>query len=195
MRIVSFDLETTDLRANMGILLCGSFQPIVPEGYYSNHHDTPPKPYTFKLERKKGDKYNANPDRDLAVAIRDELEKYNLIVGFNSKLFDLPFLNSRLLAHNERRAHIQWHLDVMFQLRGTQNRIGGSSLLTAQQFLGIGGDDEGKTKLDWDIWKAAGLGDPKAMAEVMDHCERDVKVLAKAYWKLLGGVSQLERSR
>lgn len=194
MKIAAWDLETTDLRANMGILLCGAFQPIVPEGFYSNHHDTVPKPYTIKLQRKADQKFDPNPDRELAVAIREELEKYNLIVGWNSKMFDVPFLNARLLAHGERRVRLQWHLDLMYQARGTQNRIGGSSLITVQQFLGIP-SEEGKTKLEWDVWKAAGLGDPKAMAKVVEHCEKDTEVLAKAYWKLLGGVSQLERSR
>ena len=50
MRIASFDIETTDLRANMGTLLCASFHEIVPPGYYGNHHDTPNKPYTFVVE-------------------------------------------------------------------------------------------------------------------------------------------------
>ena len=29
MRIAAFDLETTDLKANMGTILCGSFQQIM----------------------------------------------------------------------------------------------------------------------------------------------------------------------
>jgi len=47
MRIASFDIETTDLKANMGIILCASFHEIVPPGYYSNHHDTLNKPYSL----------------------------------------------------------------------------------------------------------------------------------------------------
>ena len=81
MKIVSYDLETTDLRANMGIILCASFQEIVPPGYYGNHHDTPPRPYTLKLDFDKVDRYDPNPDKQLAVAIKQELLKYNCAVG------------------------------------------------------------------------------------------------------------------
>jgi len=67
MRIASFDIETTDLRANMGTLLCASFHEIVPPGYYRNHHDAPNKPYTFVVEDTHvGD---PNPDRSLAIGI------------------------------------------------------------------------------------------------------------------------------
>lgn len=193
MKIVSFDIESTDLKANMGILLCAAFLPIVPEGYYSNHRNQPPKPYALKLERSEHNKHEPNPDKELAVAIRDELEKYDLAVTWNGKLFDVPFLNARLLYFRERRARLHWHLDLMYQARGSQNKIGRSALVSVQQYLGIS-EEEGKTALNWDVWKAAGLGDPKAMATVVDHCKRDTDVLAKAYWRFLEGVSRLERS-
>ena len=73
MRIVAWDIETTDLKANMGIILCASFKEIVPPGYYGNHHDTPTRPYSLKLQI--DDPYDPNPDKQLAIAIRDELEK------------------------------------------------------------------------------------------------------------------------
>lgn len=194
MKIVAFDIETTDLRANMGVMLCASFLHIVPPGYYSNHRRTPTKPYTLYMTRDKALPYDPNPDEELAVSVRDELEKYNLVVTWNGKMFDVPFLNARLLFHGERRAHLQWHLDLMYQAGGTQNRIGGRALATVQQFLGVP-QEEGKTRLEWDVWKAAGLGDVSALKKVMRHCEKDVEVLSMAYWKLLGGVSRLERSR
>ena len=81
MRIASFDIETTDLKANMGIILCASFHEIVPPGYYSTHHDTLNKPYTIKLKIE--DPFDPNPDKELVIAIRDEIEKYNGIVSWN----------------------------------------------------------------------------------------------------------------
>ena len=110
MRIASFDIETTDLRANMGTLLCASFHEIVPPGYYGNHHDTPNKPYTFVVEESYvGD---PNPDKSLAISLRDEVEKYNAIVTWNGKMFDVPFLNARLLFHKERPVRPQFHIDA-----------------------------------------------------------------------------------
>lgn len=190
MKVVCWDLETTDLKAMMGTLLCCAFQEVVPEGFYRNHRGVPPAPYLFKLERGQKDKYDPNPDRTLAVRIRDELEKYNIIVGWNSKMFDAPFLNARLLSFGERPLQPQFHLDLMYYAGGVSNRIGSRKLVNVQKFLKL---EDAKTQIEWDVWKAAGLGDPKAMKEVAHHCEMDVKVLGQAYWHLLPYVARLHR--
>lgn len=194
MRIVAFDLETSDLKALMGVILCASFKEIVPPGYYGNHHDTPTRPYTLKLDRPPSMKFNANPDKKLCMAIRDELHKYNMIVGWNSKLFDLPFLNARLAYFGEAPCKPQFHLDPMYHAGGGSMRIGSKKLLNVQKFFKLGEDtDGGKTDIDWDTWKSAALGNPQAMKEVVGHCEADVNVLAAAYWKLLPHVANIHR--
>ena len=190
MRIVSYDLETTDLRANMGIILCASFQEIVPPGYYGNHHDTPPRPYTFKLEVNDSNRYDPDPDKELAIAIREELKKYNAAVCWNGKMFDRPFLNSRLLFHGEEPWNPQFHIDAMYYAGGTSNRIGSRRLASVQQFLQL---ENEKPALDWAIWKRAMRGDKAAMKEVVRHCEIDVGALAEAYWRLLPFISNIHR--
>ena len=188
MRIASFDIETTDLRANMGTLLCASFHEIVPPGYYGNHHDTPNKPYTFVVESTfVGD---PNPDKALAIALRDEIEKYNAIVTWNGKMFDIPFLNARLLFHRERPVRPQFHIDAMYYAGSSSNRIGSRRLASVQQFLQL--PDE-KTSLDWDVWKAATRGDKKALKYIVKHCEIDVKVLSDAYWRLLPYIANIHK--
>jgi len=190
MRIVSFDIETTDLKANMGIILCASFHEIVPPGYYSNHHDTPTRPYTIKLNI--DDPYDPNPDKELVISIRDEVEKYNAIVTWNGKMFDVPFLNARLMFHGERPVRVQFHIDAMYYAGGISNRIGSRRLISVQQFLGIS-NEEGKTPLTWDTWKSAMRGSPKAMKDVVKHCEMDVQVLTRAYWALLPYIANIHR--
>ena len=188
MRIAAFDIETTDLKGLMGTLLCGSFQEIVPPGYYGNHHDTPPRPYSYSLHRV--NPYDPNPDRVLATVLRDEIETYNMIVTWNGKMFDIPFLDARLAFFGERPVRVQFHLDVMYQARGVGLRIGSSKLANVQRYFQL---DETKTEVDWDIWKAAGLGDPAAMKEVIKHCEADVRVLSQVYWRLLPKVANIHR--
>lgn len=174
MRITAFDIETTDLKGMMGLLLCGSFQPIVPPEY-----DTLDAYTLFDAE-----KYtkNANPDGDLAVALRDEIEKYDMIVTWNGKMFDIPFLNARLLKHHERPVRVKFHFDAMYQAGYSANRIGSKKLVNVQKFLDC---TEAKTEIDWDVWKLAIMGDDEALAQVIEHCEQDVKVLAEVYWRLL----------
>ena len=183
MRIAAVDLETTDLKANMGILLCGSFQDILVEGRY-------PKPSTLSLKTTDSDVYDPDPDKALAVALRNKIESYTMIVTWNGKLFDIPFLNSRLMFHHERPVRVQFHLDCMLYMAGSSNRVGSRKLISAQQFFRI---KEQKTGLDWEVWKRAMKGDTQAMKEVTRHCEVDVTVLAKAYWRLLPFVSTIHR--
>lgn len=174
MRIAAIDLETTDLKAMMGLLLCGSFQQIVPPEYEGIEAYT-----IFDADQPKG---NANPDKALAIALRDEMEKYDMIVTWNGKMFDIPFLNARLLKHKERPVRVKFHFDAMYQAGYSANRIGSKKLVNVQKFLDC---VEAKTDIDWDVWKLAILGDDAALAQVIEHCEQDVKVLAEVYWRLL----------
>ena len=182
MRIVSWDLETSDLRALMGRLLCCSFQPIV------DGHQV--KPYTFRADRRPWKGTRLIDDGRLAIAIRDELEKYHMIVSWNGKLFDAAFLNARLLKANARPLRAQFHLDLMWFAGGSSNRIGSRKLDNVQRFLDL---PNAKTPITWEDWQEAAAGDPKAFDQVVKHNIADVKVLAQAYWRLLPSVANVHR--
>jgi uncharacterized protein YprB with RNaseH-like and TPR domain len=183
MYIVAYDLETTDLKGLMGRTLCCSFLPIL-------HPDKEPEPYTFRLDQAPYKAKDPIDDSKLCVAIREELEKYHLMVGWNSKLFDKPFLNARLMKVGERPIESPWHLDLMYYARGISMRIGSSKLVNVQKFLGL---EEEKTDIEWDEWNRAALYDKDAMDAVALHCEMDVMVLAEAYWRMLPLVRNIHR--
>lgn len=181
MRIVAWDLETTNLGANFGRILCCSFKPITEKQNA--------KPYTFRGD----DPEYANPDDiiddgDLALAIRDELESYDIIVGHNSKLFDSKFLNARLLKAGHAPRQPRFHVDTMWIVR-THFRMS-SKLDNVQKMLGL---PEEKTPISWDDWARAQTYNKKAMDEVVKHCEQDVKVLEEAYWKLVPSIRTMQR--
>jgi len=190
---VAWDLETTDLKALMGRVLCCSFMEITPPGTALR------RPYTFRGDRAPWmnvptSKWHEDPeaisDAKLVVAIRDELERYNMIVSWNGKLFDAAFLNARLLKIRERPLRPQFHLDSMWYAAGSSNRIGSRKLDNVQRFLGL---SESKTPITWEDWQRAGMGNMKAFNQVVKHCEQDVKVLAQAYWRFLPNVSSIHR--
>lgn len=180
MKIVAFDLETTNLTAIMGRVLCGSFLNIV-DGVKT-------KPRTLRLDQLA--KKDRMDDRKLVCAIRDELENAHMIVGWNSKMFDVPFLNARLVFHGERIYKPQMHLDLMYYSKGTSARIGSSKLLNSQKFFRL---KEAKTDISWENWNRAALGERPAMDDVVLHCEKDVVVLAEVYWRLLPFVANIHR--
>ena len=182
MKIVAWDLETSDLAAIMGRIFCCSFLPI--------RDGVPDKPYSFRLDAKQFRGGSTIDDSKLAEAIRDELERYHMIVGWNSKLFDLPLLNARLAKAGQRPCRPQLHLDCMWYAGGASLRIGSKKLENVQRFFKL---KESKTPIEWDQWQAVATGDTKAMNEVVKHCEADVRVLSEAYWHLLPYVANIHR--
>ena len=170
-KIGFFDIEATHLKPNVGRILCCSFLGIddaIPTTFHA-------------LERrfKEDDVYN---DGKLGIAIRNKLEEYDIIVGWNSKNFDIKFINSRCIRVDGRIKDAQYHIDGMWSWRSKMNAWSG--LESVQQFTLPSGENV-KTKIAWDKWMQA-LGWNKrlreeAMAEIVDHCERDVLVLRDVY--------------
>lgn len=188
MRIVGFDLETTDLKALMGRILCCSFVEVLPsEGARKKRADI----WTWRADAKSfRNRKNRIDDSKLAVAIRNRLEEFDMVVGWNSKLFDIPFLNARLAQAGHRPFHPHFNLDLMWYAGGSSLRIGSKKLDNVQKFFGL---SEEKTPIAWKDWQNAAAGDKAAMDQVVLHCEADVRVLREAYWKLLPYVSSIHR--
>lgn len=177
--LLFFDLETTGLSAIMGRLLCASFC------------DSWGQVTTFRADEM--GRENAIDDRELAVAIRDYIEANSeILVGWNSKLYDVPMLNARLLRWNERPLRKDlMHLDLMYFARGQFVRIGSSRLKNVQKF--IPEVQEEKTEIAWEIWALAGTGDKKAMEYIVKHCEADILVLREVFAGLKAHVTTLHR--
>jgi uncharacterized protein YprB with RNaseH-like and TPR domain len=167
--VVVYDIEATHLKANVGRVLCCSFKPLGK------------KVYTFSALDPGMRAKDTYDDSRLVTAIRDELEKFDIIVGHNSKEFDTKYINARCLRAGERIKKAQYQADSMWAWRS--KAAAWSGLNSVQQF--VLPDGVKKTSIAWDQWMRA-LGWDKqlrenAMAEIIDHCEKDVIVLENVY--------------
>lgn len=155
---VYWDLETTNLTAIMGRLLCCSIA------------DAFGQVKTLRIEDYPG--LSPIDDSALVVAVRDELNKAEHWVTWNGKLFDVPFLNARLMKAGAMplRKDIK-HTDLMYYARGQFVRIGSSKLDNVSKFVK---SPNSKTPLDWETWQMASMGDRPSMDQVVVHCEADV---------------------
>jgi len=161
--IAVFDLETTDLSADFGRLLCGSIL-------------TYP---TMEMVTFRYDDYANDPhdDRKLAVAIRDHLSGHHITVGYYSKGFDIPFLNTRLLVHGEQRMPQMLHIDPIWFYRGWRGmKVRSSKMKVIAKVLNL---DEQKMDVPDETWINARHGDKEAMDIVCERCESDVRVTMK----------------
>ena len=185
MRIIAWDLECSNLSGMMGRILCCGFKQIVDPNLKVDL-----KPYVFRGDEKRF-KHTRDlaDDGDLAVAIRDELEKFDVLIAHNGKLFDRKFLNSRLMKAGERPLRSTFFIDPMWIVRSHLRTS--SKLDNIQQFLGL---EDAKTKITWDNWMRAMGFDRKAMDVIVEHVTQDVLVLEEAYWRLLPNMRTISRA-
>jgi uncharacterized protein YprB with RNaseH-like and TPR domain len=170
-----FDLETSNLSADFGVILCGVVKPA---------HG---RPKVFR-----GDEYNRrwkamrSDDSDLVKAIVAELAKYDIWVAHNGARFDVPFLRTRLAKWGLEPLPSKKLVDPV-QLARNKLRMSFNSLEAIARFLGF----TSKTQVKGDLWLQAALdGSSEALDYIVDHCVRDVLVLEKVVGVLKGYSTQ-----
>lgn len=178
MKVCFWDLETTNLSALMGRILCCSFAELEGEAY------------TFRQDHPDFTGETLTDDSNLVLAIREELETYDLIVAHNGRLFDIPLLNARLAKAGLGPLKTHFMLDTRWYLNSASMRIGSAKLENAAKFFELGNQ---KTPISWDVWQRAAALERDAMDSVVEHCEADVKVLRELYPIVLPYVSTLHR--
>lgn len=161
MRLASFDIETTALDATYGRILCACFK-----------FDDEEKIKTVAARR-----YKDEP-KCLAQIVK-WYESADIVVTWNGKLFDIPFVNARLMIRrkdtdkdcppilnpNKMQIDGRW---INNKLRTRGNRLDGAAkdLAIIHQ----------KYDLRGETWVQAADGDRNALAEIVKHCEEDVLI-------------------
>lgn len=182
MKVIFWDVESTSLDASWGRLLCASFVELKGKAPYTVRHDEA----QFKGK-------NAIDDINLAVAIRNELETADIIVGWNSILFDAPLLNARLALGKERGLRIgerygSHHVDLMYYAGGQSMKIGSKKLDNVAKFFKTKNQ---KTPLEGTTWQLAGAGDENALNLIVEHCEADVLTVREVWDHLVPYVQKV----
>lgn len=170
-----FDIETTNLTANYGIMLCA-----VVKSQYG-------KPRVFRLdEHRNGIR---SEDKRLVRAVIEELGKYQYLVSYNGIRFDTKFINTRALYHRLTPLGEKLHIDLLNVARRVL-RTNNRRLDTVVNFLEV---EEKKTAIDPKYWRWAMLGDSRAMDEVVKHCVQDVLALECVHQRLAPYIKTVRR--
>lgn len=140
MKFAVVDLECTALKSDLGFLLCGGVKPLEGKATVHGLHNA-----GFGSGR-------LHIDHKLALAIKGELEKYDGWITWNGKLFDLPFLNDRLMLCGEAPVEKRFHIDVMYFARMGQSAMTSSRLDWVAKAMGCPAH---KTALDMNTWSEA----------------------------------------
>lgn len=161
-RIGFFDIETTNLSANIGMILCASVK----------ERGGPTK--TFVCKKKRG----LLSDEDTVDEIREELTTYDFICTYYGTKFDIPYLNTRLLIADKPLLDAFRHVDMYYTAR-YKLKLHSNRLQVVQESL-LEGKTE-KTKLIGPIWQKAAMGDKESLEYIVEHCEADVQVLEDVF--------------
>ncbi len=159
-----FDLETTNLSADFGVILCGVVKPA---------HG---RPRIFRADTLNPNWSNCrSDDRHVTAAIVAELDKFDIWVAHNGAKFDVPFLRTRLLAHAMPPLPTKKLIDPVLLARN-KLRMNFNSLNAVANHLRA----NSKTDVEPQQWLAAALdGSRRAMSYIVKHCVQDVLVLEK----------------
>lgn len=169
MKICFFDLETTNLAANFGYILCAGWKFWEEPGFHVVSVGDFPKLL-------KSDPTN---DKEVVRSICGILAASDIIVTWYGARFDVPFLNSRLIAHGLDPLPPVPHIDL-WRVARYKLRLHSNRLASVADFLEL----PSKTPLTPKIWIRAMAGHPASLDYIKDHCQRDVEVLELAYEKL-----------
>jgi uncharacterized protein YprB with RNaseH-like and TPR domain len=165
-----WDLETTDLSANWGSILCIGYQCDGEKVKCISITDFPGWEKEPWNDRKVIEKF-------LLVLCREDV---GIEITHFGTIFDIKFLQARMLYHKLGVFPVLGHVDTFF-IAKAKLAVKGKSLGSLAEFAGC---RYKKSPLAPEIWRRAGRGDRDALAYIVKHCIADVRVLRQLYTKL-----------
>ena len=158
MNLAIVDLECTSLRSDQGFLLCAGIKPLGGKPTVIGLHQWLPQSRKF------------DPlaiDAGLVVTVRDEMQKFDGWITWNGLMFDLPWLDDRLMLNGQNQLERRFArgLDMMWHARMGKSALSSSRLDSVARNLNL---KVQKTALDLGVWKRA-----EAEARALFKCGRD----------------------
>ncbi len=172
----SFDIETTDLKADGGQILCASIKPL----------NGAVETYKSEIYRPEG-----GDDKKVVATIRDRLRDFDYIITWYGTGFDMPFLKTRLLITKQEPLGEIYHVDLYYTSR-FHYLFNSNRMQSVEEALFDGKTH--KTRLSRVLWAQAQSFDYKvrikALDYIADHCEMDVVSLEEIF-NLIGEAKDL----
>lgn len=166
-RLAFLDIEAGGLEANSSYMLSWVLKPWKGE---------PEHALITKRDILSGD-----TDLRIVKALLRALRNVDVVVGYYSTGFDLPYLRTRSMMHGLDFPHYGTlkHYDVYYTVK-SKLRLHRNRQEVACDALGI----KGKDHVEMMLWQRAKLGDQNALAEVLSHNLRDVLTLEQLFERM-----------
>jgi len=171
-KIVILDIETTSLEADAGTLVSAGLMSVDGRGEY--------------LEARR-----TSEEKSVLVKLAKRLENYDVMVTWNGRGFDIPFLTTRFMKHglDPRPLLRKSHIDLADVVKG-RLRLTFTYLDHVCDFFEIN-RNKGPMGLDVPhLYVRALEGDRKAAASIREHCLDDLRATRQVFLKLKPLVEQ-----
>jgi uncharacterized protein YprB with RNaseH-like and TPR domain len=171
-RTVILDIETTSLEADAGTIVSAGLMSDVGRGEY--------------LEAKR-----TSDEKALLLKLVKRLESFDVMVTWNGRSFDVPFLTTRLMKHelDPRPILRKSHIDLADVVK-SRLRLTFTYLDHVCDFFQI---DRKKGPMGLDVphlYVRALEGDRKAAASIREHCLDDLRATRQVFLRLKPLVEQ-----
>jgi len=168
-RVGWLDIETSNLKANFGIVLCWCIL------------DEDDNMYQDWLTKK--DVLSGDEDKRVVSTCIDTMRSFDRVCGHYSTYFDIPFLRTRAIIHGlDFPKHGElYHTDAWRMAKTKLCLHSNRQAVVAESLQG----KTIKTRISHPAWRQAMMGNEAAAMEVLEHCNCDVQDLKKNYNSLL----------
>ncbi len=177
-RILFYDIESTGLQADFGTLLAVGYK------WAGDKYVYIPAITDYPT-------FDADPtdDKRLVADFIEVMKTADMVVTYNGKRFDQPYLYAKCLEHKIEIPPNIPHVDLYQTVRHNM-KISRKSLQNVGYHLSLSAE---KTPVEGRIWKRASAGHRPSIKYIVDHCAADVELLEEAYHRLKPLVRQHPR--
>jgi uncharacterized protein YprB with RNaseH-like and TPR domain len=159
------DIETSNLKANFGIVLCWCI--LTEDGTL------------YEDWLSENDVLSGYEDRRVVNSCIEKMRTFDRVITHFGTYFDIPFLRSRALIHGIDFPEYGelYHTDVWKISKSKLCIHSNRQDVIAESLRG----KTVKTRIAHPAWRKAMMGNEEAIMEVIDHCEHDVEDLKSNY--------------
>lgn len=168
MRCVVFDLETSNLRSDIGSLRVACFGELSANG-------------TLK-DLQTRDILEMHGEKNLAEWIVNRIEEADILIGHNVDAFDKNFLNGVLIRWNLPKLPKRYYIDTLMVARyGMKGLLQSCSLENLADYFRLPIQKDHPSKHDW---RGANDMEPEPLSRIRKRCISDVEITALLWAKL-----------
>jgi uncharacterized protein YprB with RNaseH-like and TPR domain len=174
-KILLYDLETTNLKADFGTILCIGYK------WYNEDYIYCPSITDYAGWKK--DPSDCKKLLKLLTDFKKVWDTADIVVSYFGKGFDMKFLNAKTFEYDMeplRQFNGPSHVDCFYTVKGTM----ALSRKSLQNVGYVGGFSAEKTPVEGKIWRRAATGHAPSIKYIIDHCYADIELLEEAYDRL-----------